>query len=151
MTSRFGRSRFGGSTATLLITSVAIGLVGGLALGAIAAMLRPDDPTWVVLLVFTASTLPIVTALAWVLLVDRATLTDAPRNPGDSIESAWLDTAASGAFWDLVAAAGLGAAALTFADGAGFSPSVAPVLVGLLVLAALDVGARYLHQRKIHG
>lgn len=151
MTSRFGRSRFGGSTATLLAASALIGFVGGLALGGIAALLRPDDPAWVVVLVFTASTLPIVAALAWVVLVDRATLTDAPRSPGDSIESAWLDTAASGAFWDIFAVAGLGAAAFAFADGAGLSPPAAPVLAGVLALAGLDVGARYLHQRKIHG
>lgn len=141
---RWGRSRLGGGTAALLISSAGIGVLGVAVLALLFASFGPmQDPVlsfWVML----AGSFPIVTMLGWALMVDRATLTEAPERPEESVESTWYAAASTGTFHDLLIAGGLGAAAFSF------FPVVAPlglVLAGVVLFAMLDFGARYLWQR----
>ena len=94
------------------------------------------------------SSLPVSAALAWVILVDRTTITGATRNPDDSIENIWFERAALGAFGDLMIVLGLGAAAF-----AVFGLDIAPALLlsALFVLASADFAVRYLRISKAEG
>lgn len=128
---RFGRSKLGGSSATL--AAAAIG--GGVLLSAVfsALMIWAQQPEQ--LSVFTAVyffvTLPIFSVLAWVLLVDRNTIRGAVEKPEYSIESAWYAGATRDTFHVLMMLGGLGCVLFTA------WPQVADISVVLLIVLGL--------------
>lgn len=92
--------------------------------------------------VMTAVSLPLFTALGWVLLVDRRTIKGATERPEESVEAAWLEAASVSAFRDLILVMGLGLAVVNLVPTAhGVLASHA--VTGLLVFAAVDVAVRY--------
>lgn len=99
-------------------------------------------------LVFALLMLPAASALCWVFMLDRDTLAGAVRDPESSIEGKWYEKAVFGAFHDLFALCGLGAMALGL-----LRIDVEPVmlLVGVVLLAAVDVLVRYLVIKKVEG
>lgn len=145
LTSVVGRPRFGGGPLTLLTISVLAGLILGVALGALAALFRPADPTGTIILIFTIVCSPVGAALAWALLVDRCAPSDAPARPEDSIERHWADAAARGAFLDLLIFCGLGATALAI-TGVEFQAHSA--LTFAIALGGTDFWLRYSRQRR---
>jgi MFS family permease len=146
---RWGRSRlFGGGSIALVAVSVGIGAVLSSGIGGLFATFGNPTKPWLAFAVVAIVTLPVSAALAWVILVDRTTITGATRNPDDSIENIWFERAALGAFGDLMIVLGLGAAAF-----AVFGLAVAPALLlgALWVLGSVDFGVRYLAIRKAEG
>lgn len=111
---RWGKARFGGSSAALLGISLGMGVILSAGLG-------------------------------WVLLVDRSTLSGAVERPDDSIESAWYEKAAGGAFGDILLVGGLGAAVFAFMK---VEAPVSWCLSAVVLFAMLDIAARYLWQKK---
>ncbi|MEB7503323.1 hypothetical protein [Arthrobacter koreensis] len=143
--SKWGRARLGGSTAQLLAASLAAGVLAAGVLGWLFMVLRNGDRPLLEFGIMAVFTLPIAATLAWVVLVDRSTITGAIKKPEDSVESAWYDKAASGAFTDILLVGGLGCAALTLLGTEG---TAGLVLGGVVAFAMLDFGVRYLWQKK---
>lgn len=138
--SRWGRSRFGGSSAVLISISLAIGAAVSTAAGALFVALGDVERPVLAFALMVTFTLPTAAALGWALLVDRATLDGAADKPEDSVESAWYDKAASGAFGDVLLVGGLGAGGftLTWIEG-----PLTWALSALVLFAMLDFAVRY--------
>lgn len=138
--SSWGRSRFGGGTAALLVGSAALGLVAAIAIGAAGAYFGPNDQTWFRFVGFTAFTWPGLSGCAWALLVDPKTQRGAVRHPEQTVEASWRSRAGAVALRDLIAACG--ALSVAFAvTGAG--PRVSMVLNVLCLFGLADWGLRY--------
>lgn len=140
--STWGRSRFGGSGRGLIAVSLTSGVVLSAGFGWLFTILEPANlRPGLLFAVGVVVTFPFSAMLAWALLVDRSTLTGAVTRPEETVESVWYERAAAGAFTDLVAVIGIGAAAMTF-----FFPDVSggAVLIGLFGVTAADFGIRYL-------
>ncbi|MGH3653860.1 hypothetical protein [Glutamicibacter sp.] len=149
--SKWGRSRFGGSSALLIFLSLSGGLMLSAALALVWWMFGAEaDQQRRILagVVFAVLMLPAASALCWVFMLDRDTLAGAVSDPDSSIEGKWYEKAVFGAFHDLIAICGLGALALGI-----LRIDVDPVtmLVGVVVLAAVDTVVRYLVIRKVEG
>ena len=142
---KWGRARFGGSSAQLLAACLAIAVLVSAALGWLFMVLRNGDRPLLAFGIMAAFTLPVTAALAWAVLVDRSTITGALEKPEDSVESVWYEKAASGAFTDILLVGGLGCAALTFLGTEG---TAGLVLGGVVAFAMLDFGVRYLWHKK---
>lgn len=143
--SPWGRSRLGGGSAALAAASITIGAIFSVGVAAIFMVFGDHDRPGLVALVFAALIMPVASASGWALLVDRSTIAGAIDKPEDSIESAWYETATSGAFGDVLAGGGIGAAVFAL------TPLEAPaelLLMALVVLATLDVAGRYLWLRR---
>lgn len=138
----------GGGTAVLLFSSLVIGAIVSGALGGLFAWLGGGGNFVLAFVVGAVVTLPISTVLGWAILVDRSTLAGAVDRPQDSIEAAWYEKAASGAFGDVLLVAALGAAAFGFTQ---IAASASAILLAVAVLAALDFGARYLWLKRSAG
>lgn len=143
--SKWGRAKFGGSSAHLLAASLAAGVLLSGALGWLFMVLRNGDRPLLAFAVMAVFTLPVAAVLAWAVLVDRATLAGALEEPEDSVESAWYEKAASGAFTDILLVGGLGCAALSFLGTEG---TAGLILGSVVAFAMLDFGARYLWLKK---
>lgn len=149
----WGRSaRLGGGTGRLLTVSAALGLVGSAALAAGATALgRVADPSlpptwnWLFPVVFMVLTAPVVTALAWVLLVDRTTIRGATPRPQDSIENRWYDRAAQATCHIMFPVIGLGAA---LASITRWQADTGLVLLALALLMLLVFGGSYLWAKR---
>lgn len=142
---RWGRTRWGGSTALLLSTSTAVGLVIASGVGGLFAWLGGLEQPLLGFTVLTITTLPVATTLSWALIVDRATVTGMTRSPEHSIESTWYEKAASGAFGDVLVITALGSAGFAFLR---VEAPVTWILFAMAVLTILDFAARYLWLRK---
>lgn len=138
--SRWGRARFGGSSAVLISISLGIGAAISAAAGALFVALGDVERPILAFALMATFTFPAAAALGWAVLVDRTTLAGAADKPEDSVESAWYDKAASGAFGDVLLVGGLGAGgfALTWIEG-----PLTWALSGLVLFAMIDFAVRY--------
>lgn len=144
--STWGRSRFGGSQATLILVSIlgATALAQLLAWGIIA--LQSEQVTWWWVPVASLAFVPVLAATFWVVLVDRNTIKGATRNPESSIENHWYGKAAETTFHLMIAAMGLGAGAFAIFDWQ-VAPSL--LLASVTVLAMLIFLVSYqVYKRK---
>jgi hypothetical protein len=137
---KWGRVRFGGGRLNALAFAAAVGLplavlaaLGAWGLGAI------DHPA-IGLPVFSVMLTAPATALVYALVVDRATMSGAPKNPEESVENAWYDRAAQKAFHDVVLVVGLTLFVIAIAD---IEFDAMWALVGVLAVAAVSFGIRY--------
>ncbi|RWR18350.1 hypothetical protein D8Y24_11570 [Agrococcus lahaulensis] len=144
-TSRFGRARFGGGTPALLAATLLGGAAIASALGALYAALGDQGDPWLRFVVMAVVTLPVAAALVWAASVDRSSLTDATERPEDSVESAWFDRAARGAFGDTFMTVGLAAAAFSIT---GLQVDTGLLLLALATLIGVDVAVRYLLAKR---
>ncbi|HRO31447.1 MULTISPECIES: hypothetical protein [Micrococcaceae] len=143
--SAWGRARFGGSSTTLLVVSLTIGALISAGLGGLFLVLgTTQDPILAFSVVFVV-TLPVSAALGWAVLVDRSTLAGALDKPEDSIESAWYDKAASGAFGDILIVGGLSAGGLGLA---GVEAPLTWAISALVLFAMLDLAVRYVWLKR---
>ncbi len=139
-TSAFGRTRSGRSPWP---ASLLIGGAVSASLALIATLVNPGSHPWLLAALLLTFTLPVAVMGGWALVVDRSTVRGATARPDESVEHAWLDRAAVGAFFDTIAVAGLATAALSLAPGAASIPAAWPL--GALTLVAMgDFGVRYL-------
>lgn len=143
--SRWGRPRFGGSSAMLLSASFLIGVLISASLGLLFVWLGDVERPPLAFVVMAIVTLPVAMTLGWAVLVDRSTLAGATDKPEDSIESAWYEKAASGAFGDVLMVGGLGTAGFTFLQ---LEAPVSLILLAVTLLAMLDFAARYLWLKR---
>jgi hypothetical protein len=143
--SAWGRARFGGSSTTLLAVSLTIGVLVSAGLGGLFLVLGTAANPVLAFSVVGVVTLPVTAALGWVVLVDRSTLAGALDRPNDSIESAWYDKAASGAFGDILIVGGLSAGGLGLA---GIEAPLTWALSALVLFAMLDFAVRYLWLKR---
>ncbi|OAH50433.1 hypothetical protein [Microbacterium oleivorans] len=142
---RWGRLR-GGSRTPAMAIAIPAGLVLAVAVGVIAgAMWDTPTPPFVVGIGFTVVTLPALVGLAWAFLVDRDTIRGAIDRPEESIEGAWYDKAAQGAFSDTLLITGLGT---TFFAITSIRIDMLIALIGVLVVAMGSCGIRYLIARR---
>ncbi len=88
---------------------------------------------------------PSTLTLAWVFLVDRSTLRGALDRPEESVEGAWYNRAAQGAFSDILLIVGLCTAFLAIT---GIRIDVLIALIGVLLVAMGSFGIRYLIARR---
>ncbi|MFD1375201.1 hypothetical protein ACFQ4U_02445 [Micrococcus antarcticus] len=142
---RWGKARFGGSSAALIGVSLGIGIFVSASLGWGFSLLGNAERPVLVFALMAIGTLPASAALGWVLLIDRSTLSGVVKRPDDSIESAWYEKAASGAFGDILLVGGLGAAVFAFMK---IEAPVSWCLSAMVLFAMLDIAARYLWQKK---
>ena len=115
-----------------------VGLLFAAGLGAGAALLRPEQ-FWLVFGVFTACALAPSIARAWLVVGAGRRVRPDPRAE-ENVESRWFEKAASGALFDVLAAAGVTAGAVSLL-GLPLSADVA--LVGVWAFALADGGLRY--------
>ena len=152
--SAWGRMRSGGNTRTLLLLSFGGGLAAALGVAALVAAAGPGQRFLATLLAFGLSFWLPFSALLWVLLVDRGTMRDAPRNVEDSVEYRWSERASAGVFRDMLVLLGAGAAALSVLEVAIDLTLRWPlhlVLAGLVVLAMVDFGIRMQLSKRAEG
>jgi len=121
-----------------LLVAWFVGLLFAAGLGAGAALLRPEQ-FWLVFGVFTACALAPSIALAWLVVGAGRRVRPDPRAE-ENVESRWFEKAASGALFDVLAAAGVTAGAVSLL-GLPLSADVA--LVGVWAFALADGGLRY--------
>ncbi|WP_065572032.1 hypothetical protein [Microbacterium oleivorans] len=141
---RWGRLR-GGSRTPAMAIAIPAGLVLAVVVGVIAAaMWDAPTPPFVVGIGFTVVTLPALVGLVWAFLVDRNTLRGAIDRPEESVEGAWYDKAAQGAFSDILLIVGLGTAFLAIT---GIRIDVLIALIGVLLVAMGGFSVRYLVAR----
>ncbi|WAC66000.1 hypothetical protein OVA14_12005 [Agrococcus sp. SL85] len=141
---RWGRVR-GTAGMPALAIAIPVGLLLGAAGGAVAAaMIDAPSPMLVGLAVGASMGVPFV-ALVWALLVDRESLRGVVDRPEESVEGAWYDRAAQGAFSDTILVVGLATAALAVT---GLRIDVVVALVGVLLVAMASCGIRYLVARR---
>ncbi len=145
---RWGRSRFGGSQATLISVSLLAGAVLSLGAGLLFATLNFPGNFVLATLIMAAGLLPVLSAGCWALLLDRSTLRGATKNPEISVESQWYDKAAVGVFQDILLVCGLGAAVLSFIEVQG---SIGLILAAVVGLAMADFAVRYLLIKRAEG
>jgi len=145
MKSAWGRARFGGGSTTLLAASLTAGALVSACLGGLFLVLGNAQDPVLAFSVVAVVTLPVTAVLAWAVLVERSTLAGALEKPEDSIESAWYDRAAGGAFGDVLIVGGLGAGALAFT---GTEAPLAWALSALVLFAMLDLAVRYLWLKR---
>ncbi|MBD8043557.1 hypothetical protein H9638_07000 [Arthrobacter sp. Sa2BUA2] len=146
--SKWGRARVGGGTPALLGAALVIGALIATGCGALFSWLRNGENPLMEFAVMAAAVLPVAAALAWAVLVDRSTLAGAVDKPEDSVESAWYDKAASGAFTDILLVAGISCAAVAFL---GIEGPASLILAVVVLFSMLDFGARYLWLKKLAG
>lgn len=143
---RLGRSRFGGSGAALIATSLTLGAALAAGTGWLCMALESGHRSpWLVFWVAAIVTLPACSGLVWALLVDRSTLAGAPEDPESSVEGSWYDKAAASTFHVLIATLGLGAGAFQL-----LKIDVAPSLLlsGYFLLAVGAFAVNYLLARR---
>lgn len=138
-TSTFGRTRSGRSPWPIAIGS---GAAAAALIAAVAWALNPGQGALLAAVLF-ATTVPITTAGAWALVVDRATLRGAVARPDDSVETAWLNQASSSAFFDLIMVGGLAAGAVSLIPGLASIPAW-QALIGVTLIGMADFGVRLL-------
>jgi hypothetical protein len=107
-------------------------------LGLVAAAVRPEQ-FWLVFGVFTACCLSPCIGLAWLVLGGGRLVTPDPH-ADENVESRWLEKAASAALFDVAAAAGLTAGAVSL-FGLDLPGDLA--LLGVVAFALVDAGLRY--------
>ena len=149
----FGRMRGGGSTAQLQSLSALSGILLAAIFGGIVAWFGYQEHFTAALLVFAAAFVFPLGSVFWLLLVDRDTMTQAPKNPEDTVEFNWYEKATHQALHDLLLIIGVGAAALSIASATGLMELNLPlhlVLAGLVVVIFIDVAVRYLILKKMH-
>ena len=152
--SAWGRMRSGGNTRTLLLRSFEGGLAAALGVAVLVAAAGPEERFLATLLAFGFSFWLPFSALLWVLLVDRGTMRDAPRNVEDSVEYRWSERASAGVFRDMLVLLGAGAAVLSVLEVAIDLTLRWPlhlVLAGLVVLAMVDFGIRMQLSKRAEG
>lgn len=152
--SAWGRMRSGGNTRTLLLLSFGGGLAAALGVAVLVAAAGPEERFLATLLAFGFSFWLPFSALLWVLLVDRGTMRDAPRNVEDSVEYRWSERASAGVFRDMLVLLGAGAAVLSVLEVAIDLTLRWPlhlVLAGLVVLAMVDFGIRMQLSKRAEG
>lgn len=138
--SRWGRSRFGGGSALLLVLSLTLGLLLAGGIGALLALFSEGGNPWLAVAVGTIVTLPAATALSWAVFVDWSTITGRLDRPEESIESVWYGRAATGTFHDLLMILGLGAAAFSITR---ISVDTGILLLVLCGVTMIDFALRY--------
>lgn len=142
---RWGRTKFARRTPAMAF-AIPLGLVVAGGFGALTLLTdfsANGDP----LLVAGVTALVMAwgcIGLVWALIVDRTTLHGAVEKPDQTVEARWMTSAQSGALTDLVTVVGLAIAILAFTrvqmDGMW-------ILIGVLFVAGLSVGARYIVAR----
>lgn len=139
----FGRSRFGGGPATLILTSLLAGLVTSMAVATLSVWLSPtaDRAPLLLFIVVTLATLGPTSAGWWVAFVDRSTLRGATPRPEESVEGQWLQRALAAAFAITFAVAGLGSGVIATMH---WSVPAETLLLGVCGVMALSAVGSYL-------
>lgn len=140
-TTRWGRVRFGRRRAPAAAVAVLAVAVLAACLGLLGVAVRPTEDAAVAfgVVLFASLSVPCA-ALVWAVVVDRATLAGAPRDPEHSVENDWFSRAASGAFTDTLTAVGVALAVLAIGR---LSVDAVFALAGVVVLAAVSFVVRY--------
>lgn len=140
--SKWGKVRVGSRWIGAVPPAIALGILATAVLAAMVAALGlvPDYPV-----AAGVATAPSLSALSWVLLVDRSTLEGATDRPEDSVEASWYEKAASGAFTDILLVTGLGCTALAFAP---IEVEGLHALMAVILVAFASFGVRYAVQRR---
>lgn len=138
--SRWGRARFGGGSALLLVLSLAGGLLAASGLGVLIALFSEGSSPWLGFVVGAVVTLPAAVALSWAVLVDWSTIAGRVDRPEESVENIWYGRAATSTFHDLLMILGLGAAAFSITR---LTVDTGMLLVVLCGVAMADFALRY--------
>ncbi len=144
--SRWGRVKFGGGRLSALWVAAPAGLILAAALARLFMMTHNVGHHPIVGGIAVAFTmLGACTGLIWALIVDRDTVRGSTKNPEQSVESAWYDRAASGAFQDTLLTTGLGTTVIAFAS---IDISAVVALAIVILIAMVSFGVRYSIQQR---
>ena len=136
----WGRVRFGNGRISALAVAAVAGAPLALGVALAAWALGTIDHPAIGIPVFAFMTYFPIVGLVFAFVIDRNTLSGAPKNPDESIESRWYDLAAQRAFLDVILITGVALFIMSIAD-LEFDASWA--LIGVLTLAACSFGIRY--------
>lgn len=143
----WGRTTFGGGRFPAMAIALPCGTVIAALLGLLAATLRIGESNPLIVgVVFTMCLIFPATMLVYILVVDRSTMEGAAERPEESVEFGWYDKAAAGALGDIMIVAGITATVFSFIPHK-FAVEPGLLLVGVICLAFISVGVRYLIQR----
>ncbi|XBH21382.1 hypothetical protein V5R04_14390 [Jonesiaceae bacterium BS-20] len=140
-TSKWGRSRFGGSSKALIFTSLGAGAILAAGAGALFATFSKIEKPWLAFAIMTVGVLAPFCALVWALLVDRLTITGVTKRPEESVENTWYDQAASGTFTDMLLIMGVTAAVFSIFR---IDVNSSLLIAALILIMTADFGVRYL-------
>ena len=139
---KWGRTHIAGLNLGAMNVAIPVGVLLAVIAGVVAGRVGLDgERAWLGGIVFGFMVSWGLVALVWIIIVDRKTLLGATDRPEESIESSWMQTASSGAFFDTVAIAGFGSAIVSFMD-VDWSGSL--LLLGIAVIGMSSFGIRYL-------
>ena len=80
------------------------------------------------------------TTLMYVLVVDRSTMSGAPKRPDESVEQRWGERAAAGTTYDLLVTTGLALGLISVLD---LKVDGLAALLGVLLVGFASLGLRY--------
>ena len=143
--SAWGSTRAGRRGLGLWAPAVAIGVLTAGVVGGLTFAFSPREAPGQLAMVAAVMTLPVGVALGWTILVARSSIVGAVERPEESVESRWLERASIGALMDGFAMIGLGAGAIAITE---VNVGADVVLMALWLLLGVDLGVRYLVQRR---
>jgi len=140
--SKWGRARIAGHNVSAMKVAILVGVMLSVIAGVLASRVGfAGERMWLGGIVVAVVMSWGFVALVWVLIVDRTTVQGATDRPEDSVESSWMQSASSGAFFDTFAIAGVGSAIVSFMD-VDWPNSI--VLMGIALIGMASFGLRYL-------
>lgn len=145
--SRWGRVKFGARRASTLWIAVPAGLILASAITVLVLKMSSTGAAqpFIIGVIIAFVTFWPCTAFVWTLIVDRSTLRSAIPNPEQSVETAWHQRAASGAFSDVGFVVGPATAVIGFAD---IEFPAALALGGVIFLSLGSFSIRYFIQTR---
>lgn len=144
---KWGRTTFGGGRFPAMAIAIPCGVAIGALLGLLAASLELGGTSALLVgAVFAVCLTFPATMLVYIFVVDRSTLEGATERPEESVESGWYEKAAAGALTDIILVAGVTGTVLAFLP-TKFALEPGLMLTGVICVAFLSVGVRYLLQR----
>lgn len=139
---KWGRAHIAGRDLSAMKVAIPVGVLLSVVAGVVAAWAGfGGERSWLGGAIFAFVMSWGFVALVWAIIVDRSTLQGATDRPEESIESSWMQSASSGAFFDTIAIAGFGSAIVTFMD---VNWSNGLVLLSVCLIGMLSFGLRYL-------
>lgn len=115
-----------------------VALIGGTlaatSLSLLATFISPRyDLWWQSLAIYLVMLLPVSVAGVWALVIDRATLVGAVRNPEESVENSWAKNAAFNAFAATVILTSIGLTVAVLAEYRTIAHTLLIVLLGQML------------------
>ena len=144
---RWGHTTFAGRRIPAMAIAIPLGLLLAVGAGGVTLLtgVAHGDEALLIAGVFAIVMSWGLIGLIWAIIVDRSSLKGALDKPEESIESAWLSTATTGAFGDTVMLTGFTLAVLAITQ---VDLDAIWALIGVLGVAFFSTFVRYFMAKK---